>query len=153
MKNPVNTMTIVFLILVQAVFLQYAKGSSFPQPKFAKRETPQIKLKIRWEQKKEPGNPRIAIVFIKNEGSVDLLDEGVEILLKGKGEKERRWTKSTITVAENQEIGIAVPLDSNEAENKGEFFGIPLSMKDTIPIVEMKSVEITLRKDLKFTSS
>jgi hypothetical protein len=111
----------------------------------ATRETrvlPDLKLKVRWTEKKSKDGKRLVTIFVKNEGMNDLKDVPAEIVLKGKTEKERQTEKITLTVPRNQEKGFDVAVLTADADKGGG--GLNTLQEKPFSVKELVCVEVVM---------
>ncbi len=101
-----------------------------------------LKLKVRWTEKKSKEGKRIVTVFVKNEGMNDLKDVPAEIVLKGKGEKERQTEKVALTVPRNQEKSLEVVVKRAFLDSSG-FVKDDAALTEK-PVKEIDSIEVVM---------
>jgi len=124
----------VLLSLSTVAFAFGEEAAAVPETAVVKAE---LKLKVRWQEKQVKGK-RVVTVFVKNEGQ-DLKDVDAEIVLKGKGEKERQTAKVKLNVIKNVEKPMEILVGSFiEAVAAGSGFG---TMK---PMGSIVGVEVVI---------
>jgi hypothetical protein len=94
------------------------------------------KLKIRWTEKKKDGK-RIVTVYVKNEGMLDLKNELADVVIKGKGERERQKDPIDLSIPRNQEKSFEIVIK----QPSGGFVGIANA---PVPVGTVVTVEVVI---------
>ena len=85
----------------------------------------EIKLKVRWSERKAKDGKRILTVFIKNEGIKELKDVEAEIGILGQNQNEKQIEKKKINIPIFREIPFEIEvLKYIEDKTAGNGFGV-----------------------------
>ncbi|MDD2706831.1 MAG: hypothetical protein PHV34_02385 [Verrucomicrobiae bacterium] len=100
-----------------------------------------LKLKVRWNEKRSKEKKRIITVSIKNDGFEDLNEVDALIVLKGKVEKQRQTEKVKLEIPKGKEVRREITVEDAEV----------LYLDASILIKAMGGVDVIIG-DLKFSS-
>ncbi len=113
----------------------------------ATQPDPNLKLTVRWLEKKDKNGNRVITVLVKNSGFAEVKDLNADIVLHGAKEGQYQSFKQKITVPRNQEKAFEIPAPTEWL--KRVIPGTPAArgsgfLAEIEPVTGFKSVEVII---------
>ncbi len=102
-----------------------------------------IKIKVRWAEKKVKTGKHIITIFVKNEGGSDLANVNAQITIKGSAEYQRQKQELSLTVGKNIEKAFDIEILVSVPENPAGGFTV-ITSETAQPVGKVVSVKVSI---------